>query len=72
MGATGMRNKMASCTTCSVVRAEVHSWMAPVMDSPAAMRPPMVANWGSSAHSGWPTSTVKSCHCWPVNTQNPT
>ena len=72
MGATGMRSKVASCTTSSVVRAEVHSRMVSAIESPAAMRPPMVASWGSLAHSGWPTSTVKSCHCWPVNTQNPT
>ena len=66
MGALGMRKADAWSRTSWTVWRPTHSSMVGV----SAVR--SRKSFGSSVHSGWPTITAKSSHCWPVPHPSPT
>ena len=66
IGAWGMRNVPARSSTSAVVRSAIHAAIA------GCRWARLAKSERSSIHSGWPTITQKSSHCWPVPTPTPT
>ena len=72
MGATGMRNALASSTISSTVWSRVQAWTASSTSARRGQRPNCWASTGSVARSGRPIITVKSSHCCALSMANPT